>query len=172
MFGNILTKLRNRLGTKKLAQLAEIKMHLRDEHLRDGKVKNRIQRVFGALREGIHPMAQVPGSRDEEESFVLSTSQQEMQTIASRLQDLSTVDGVDSLDLDNLPEPSNTHVTLKELFDYECISEWQQHQQMGTNGLLRTHPRGTHFVTLAPTFSHISPFGIPPSLAKAPILIL
>ena len=38
VFGNILTKLRNRLGTKKLSQLAEIKMHLRDEHLRDGKV--------------------------------------------------------------------------------------------------------------------------------------
>ena len=33
IFGNILTKLRNRTGNTVLTDLAEVKMHIRDEHL-------------------------------------------------------------------------------------------------------------------------------------------
>jgi hypothetical protein len=32
VFGNILTKLRNRLGLQNMNMLAELKMHIRDEH--------------------------------------------------------------------------------------------------------------------------------------------
>ena len=47
-FGNILTKLRNRLGTETLVSLAELRLHLRDEHLRLGVVQNRLKRHFEA----------------------------------------------------------------------------------------------------------------------------
>jgi hypothetical protein len=44
MFGLILTRLRSRLRTKALSDLAELRLHLRDEHLRLGSVKTRLQR--------------------------------------------------------------------------------------------------------------------------------
>jgi hypothetical protein len=47
VFGNTLTKLRNRLGRGVLTQLSELKMHVRDEQLEsDGK--NRLKRRFEA----------------------------------------------------------------------------------------------------------------------------
>ena len=51
VFGNTLTKLRNRLGNDTLSSLAELKMHIRDEHLRNGKVKDRMKRLFGRAQE-------------------------------------------------------------------------------------------------------------------------
>ena len=51
MFGNTLTKLRNRLGRVTLTQLSELKMHVRDEQLEsDGK--NRLKRRFEARAKG------------------------------------------------------------------------------------------------------------------------
>jgi len=47
VFGNTLTKLRNRLGHQTLTSLAELKMHIRDEHLRAGETKKRMKRFFG-----------------------------------------------------------------------------------------------------------------------------
>ena len=48
VFGNTLTKLRNRLGNKTLTSLAELKMHIRDEHVHEGEMKKCLKRVFGA----------------------------------------------------------------------------------------------------------------------------
>lgn len=45
VFGNILTKLRNRLGTNNMVVLAELKMHIRDEHAHK-QTKKRLKRVF------------------------------------------------------------------------------------------------------------------------------
>jgi hypothetical protein len=47
VFGNTLTKLRNRLGNKTLMSLAELKMHIHDEHLRTGETKQRMKCFFG-----------------------------------------------------------------------------------------------------------------------------
>ncbi|KAJ8515209.1 hypothetical protein ONZ45_g7358 [Pleurotus djamor] len=48
VFGNTLTKLRNRLKTQTLVSLAELKMHIRDEHMRSSESKARMrQRFFG-----------------------------------------------------------------------------------------------------------------------------
>ncbi|EKM56581.1 uncharacterized protein PHACADRAFT_207792 [Phanerochaete carnosa HHB-10118-sp] len=41
--GNILTKLRNCMGNMMLLSLAEMKLLIRDEHLRDGKLKERLK---------------------------------------------------------------------------------------------------------------------------------
>lgn len=45
-FGNILTRVRNRLGKDTLQTLAEVKMHIRDEHLSHSDMKNRLKRRF------------------------------------------------------------------------------------------------------------------------------
>ena len=47
IFGNTLTKLRNRLGNRTLTSLAELKMHIRDEHLNNGETKQRMKRFYG-----------------------------------------------------------------------------------------------------------------------------
>ena len=48
IFGNTLTKLRNCLGNQTLTSLAELKMHIRDEHLRSNETKSRVKRLFSA----------------------------------------------------------------------------------------------------------------------------
>ena len=50
VFGQILTNLRSRLGTAPLTDLAELKMHLRDEHVRNG-TKQHLKRSFGGERD-------------------------------------------------------------------------------------------------------------------------
>ena len=74
-FGNTLTKLRNRLGNQTLTSLAELKMHIRDKHLRAGETKKRMKRFFGnastvpstqALAQ--QPITPVPPLADETES--------------------------------------------------------------------------------------------------------
>lgn len=47
LFGNILTKLRNRLNTHHVADIAEICMHIRDEHLENkSTIQERIKKIF------------------------------------------------------------------------------------------------------------------------------
>lgn len=46
VFGNTLTKLRNKLGDKVLVDLTEVKMHVRDEHISSAKAKQRLKRRF------------------------------------------------------------------------------------------------------------------------------
>jgi hypothetical protein len=45
VFGTTLTKLRNRMGTSTLGSLAELKMHIRDEH-KDKSTKIRMKNLF------------------------------------------------------------------------------------------------------------------------------
>jgi hypothetical protein len=47
VFGNTLTKLRNRMSSKTLTDLAELKLLIRDEHRAAGKTKDQIKRKFG-----------------------------------------------------------------------------------------------------------------------------
>jgi hypothetical protein len=54
VFGNTLTKLRSRLGTGTLTNLAELKMFVRDQH-RQGETKGRLKRVFKARTEVANP---------------------------------------------------------------------------------------------------------------------
>jgi hypothetical protein len=52
VFGTILTRLRTRLGNKALLNLAELKLYLREEHLRARSVQTRLKRSFSAAPEG------------------------------------------------------------------------------------------------------------------------
>jgi hypothetical protein len=51
VFGTILTKLRTRLGNAALLNLAELKLYLREEHMRARSVQTRLKRSFGTLVE-------------------------------------------------------------------------------------------------------------------------
>ncbi|CDO68226.1 hypothetical protein BN946_scf184913.g16 [Trametes cinnabarina] len=56
VFGQLLTKLRNRLGTDTLTGLAELKMHLRDEYARAQGMKERLKRHCGRPAEDNCPI--------------------------------------------------------------------------------------------------------------------
>lgn len=51
LFGHILTKLRSRLRTEAMVQLAELKLHVRDEYFQNAPAKQRLKRhIAGAPR--------------------------------------------------------------------------------------------------------------------------
>ncbi len=61
-FGNILTKSRTRLHTDTLSNLAELKMHLRDERLRSGTSRQRAKRHLDTLRQGSRSTSILPST--------------------------------------------------------------------------------------------------------------
>lgn len=54
VFGLTLTKLRSRLGTSTLTSLGELKMHIRDEHMRK-ETKKRMKRLFASRLQTLGP---------------------------------------------------------------------------------------------------------------------
>jgi len=48
VFGNILTKLRNRTGNSVVVDISQAKMHIRDEHVSGREMKIRLKRRFEA----------------------------------------------------------------------------------------------------------------------------
>jgi hypothetical protein len=76
ILGNILTKTRNRIGNTVLTDLAEVKMHIRDEHLASS-TKSRLKHRFGAgvannPGSGMAGTAGVQSSRDDIEATIQS----------------------------------------------------------------------------------------------------
>ena len=55
VYGITLTKLRNRLGTETLTSLGELKMHIRDEHMRK-ETKTRMKRLFSIRAQAAGPI--------------------------------------------------------------------------------------------------------------------
>ncbi len=61
-FGNIFTKLCNRLHTETLSNLAELKLHLRDEYLHSGTSKQRAKCHLDILRQGSKSTSILPST--------------------------------------------------------------------------------------------------------------
>ena len=80
-FGNILTKVRNRMGKETLQTLAEIKMHVRDEHLAHNEMKNRLKRRLGTVDTSLPQ--QYPGPPPPPPSSAHSSSITQPSQIAS-----------------------------------------------------------------------------------------
>lgn len=55
LFGTVLTKLRSRLGLKGLTDLAELRLHLRDEYMQMGDKKGRLRRARKIIPDPLHP---------------------------------------------------------------------------------------------------------------------
>jgi hypothetical protein len=48
VFGNVLTKLRNRTGNSVIVDLSEVKMHVHDEHINGCETRGRLKQCFEA----------------------------------------------------------------------------------------------------------------------------
>ena len=79
VFRNTLTKLRNFLGNQTLTSLTELKMHIWDEHVRDGEIKQCMKCLFGAKTSApsVAPVPQRCPSQQPSTS-VTSTSETEV----------------------------------------------------------------------------------------------
>lgn len=66
LFRLILTKLRSRLALEKMLDLAELRLHLRDEYMRRGSVKDRLRRSRHIIPDPLPPQNKgAPVSSDE-----------------------------------------------------------------------------------------------------------
>ncbi|KAE9395217.1 hypothetical protein BT96DRAFT_1044832 [Gymnopus androsaceus JB14] len=138
IFGNTLTKLRNRLGTKTLTLLAEIKMHVWDEHL-----AKRVKQEFGLAREerlakmqeaskSMAPIISLSSESPEAptDSHTTATSsdigindtevEDEFQEITSNMEAMADDD--DDADIYSLTFPSQLSISLENLFDFTARS--------------------------------------------------
>jgi len=103
VFGNTLTKLRNRLGNETLTSLAELKMHIRDEHLRAGETKERMKRFFGKANAAPAP---TPSAQPIVVAPPLTTNETEVGDDAT-LMDIDPALQQQSQDNDNLANEFN-----------------------------------------------------------------
>ena len=145
LFGLILTRLRHHLGTQKVTQLAELKMHVRDEDQREQK-KQRLMRHFGKVvaasgepAESPLPPSAAPGATGNidatfgadaagelgMDSDGAETAQSERGT--NSIQKIaSTLSAMVDEDEDEAPVdcPSSLSITLAELFD-PSLAYWE-----------------------------------------------
>ncbi len=163
-FGNILTKSRTRLHTDTLSNLAELKMHLRDERMRSGTSRQRAKRHLDTLR-GSRSASNFPSStsqlpssqqsteepRDEEEEpeeknrrffdpqalNTGATGDPSFSQLASQMVDMINEDSADD-EPAPLPERSQTFaplsIPLGELFD-SSANYWTQNYHVMGQGL-------------------------------------
>ncbi|KAH9026058.1 hypothetical protein EDB85DRAFT_2149361 [Lactarius pseudohatsudake] len=140
VFGTILTRLRTQLGNKALLDIAELKLYLREEHLRARSVQTRLKRSFGTALEEDQSMppprittaavvvgaesaltADIPMEQDAStpcgNDITDSVGQQSMRGIAQEL-----IDAVETDDSAEPPEPSSNvlrlSIPIRNLFDF------------------------------------------------------
>ena len=73
IFGITFTRLHSRLRPQAMTNLAKLRMHLRDEHIRSGVVKERVKRTITSHSNSAQPpeqQQQVPEPPDEDKSEV------------------------------------------------------------------------------------------------------
>jgi hypothetical protein len=109
VFGTILTKLRTRLGNAALLNLAELKLYLREEHLRARTVQTRLKRSFGtALHED--PSGQASSSTNVTTATTTATAAANAEsaptTEAPMAQEAPTLTGDSATDSDSVGPPS------------------------------------------------------------------
>ncbi|KAJ2977735.1 hypothetical protein NUW54_g11382 [Trametes sanguinea] len=118
ILGLIMTKLRNRLGHETLMNLAELLLHLRDEHVRRN-VKARLRRHFGD-QAAKQSQAESSTSGGGSSSIQSDNSEVPLTAMEALLASFSDVD-MESADED-LPDaarfPSQLKATLRELLDF------------------------------------------------------
>ena len=147
LFGHIMTKLHSRLRTEALVQLAELKLHIRDEYSKNTQAKQRLrQHIAGAPR----PTAiDAPASNPPAAAFTQTVDEgsDEREGLASSagpaegsLQDI--VDRLISMANDDLgeddrhgPFPSTLSFTLTSLFDFSADYWVKSSEATGSRGL-------------------------------------
>ncbi|KAH9023573.1 hypothetical protein EDB83DRAFT_2527307 [Lactarius deliciosus] len=147
IFGNTLTKLRNRLGKTTLTSLTELKMHIRDEHVRSGDTKQRMKRFYGTT-------SQASASSGQLESLLTPPLDDGAEDVAMDidpvLQQLSDGDTDDfnritetfsrQADRDNDDDgdsqiPSTISITIADLFDHTEKNWISLHERSASRSL-------------------------------------
>ncbi|KAH9162790.1 ribonuclease H-like domain-containing protein [Lactarius sanguifluus] len=155
VFGTILTKLRTQLGNKALLNIAELKLYLREEHLRARSVQTRLKRSFGTALDKDQTMpppritAAVVGaesalttdiSMEQDASTPCgndipdSIGQQSMRGIAQEL--------IDAVETDNSAEPPEPFsdvlglsIPIRNLFDFTQLYWVEAYEKLAMRGL-------------------------------------
>jgi hypothetical protein len=144
VFGTILTKLRTRLGNKALVTIAELKLYLREEHLRAHAVKKRLKRSFGTafgdesvdrsvpLATPAHAAeASLPQSASENSEGTAPYTEPSIRGIVTAL--------VEAVELDDTPPPAPaaraTSIPIKNLFDFTQPYWVEAYEKLGMRGL-------------------------------------
>lgn len=159
-FGLILTKLRTRLSTQNLVNLAEFKMHIRDENMRSETKKNLRQRMFGIIKESGGTSATEPDPRDAAVPINIQTNPAPTQssifapeptetpatstTTARSLRTLTTrlIDMLDNdIDIDLFVDPPQSQLAARKwpisrLFNFEAGKYWVSAAQRSATGSL------------------------------------
>jgi hypothetical protein len=153
VFGNMLTKFRNRLRNKTLTSLAELKMHIRDEHVCEGEMMKHMKRFFGAATTipGISPpsVPQAPTTTPEPTTLSSATETDvEIELDPPILQVSDDVRNdfrciVESFprlaegdqDEDNVWMPSHISSPISELFDFKKNHWVSLHEQSASRSL-------------------------------------
>jgi hypothetical protein len=157
LFGTILTRLRTHLGNKALLNLAELKLYLREEHLREKSVQTRLKRSFGTALEDLSsgqiasppsssnitattadaasaPTADVLTAQDAstcDASVADSTGQSSLRSIIHELIEAAEADD------DEPPEPSSDvlSIPIKDLFDFTQSYWVEAYDKLAMRGL-------------------------------------
>lgn len=146
VFGATLTKLRNRLGVNVLTELTELKMHIRDGHLRDQTARLRLKRSFKpptdanvpdpADSDAVANSGQVPSSSDASQETPQTGSESESGESEFRTLVQQEIEAVTVDDLDNDPlfnTSSFPLIPISRLFNFsnktwsEILSRHAQH---------------------------------------------
>ena len=150
LFGHILTKLRSRLRTEAMVQLAELKLHIRDEYAKNTPAKQRLkQHIAGApCSTAANATASAPPAattstiplphstqtvdEDEHEDAASSAGPAEgsLQAIADKL--ISLANGEDD---EHESLPSTLSFTLADLFDFSVDYWVKASEATGNRGL-------------------------------------
>jgi hypothetical protein len=131
VFGATLTKLRNRLGVSVLKELTELKMHIRDGHLRDQTARSRLKRSFNPPTgpTGTQADASIPAdsdtppvadpSQEAPQTQAASGSGSEFRALVQQEVDAVTIDDLDNDPLFTVPG-STTYplIPISKLFDF------------------------------------------------------
>jgi len=150
LFGHILTKLRSRLRTEAMVQLAELKLHIRDEYTKNAQAKQHLKRhIAGAPRSESAPPAAttstaspshstqaVDEDRHEDSASSAGPAEGSLQAIADGLISMAKdASELSEEDNEHGPFPSTLSFTLAELFDFSVDYWVQSSEATGNRGL-------------------------------------
>ncbi|KAK0505458.1 hypothetical protein EDD18DRAFT_1060672, partial [Armillaria luteobubalina] len=137
VLGNTLTKLCNHLGTKTLTSLAEMKMHICDEHLQmAGKAHDRLKCNFGKCKDPFTPL-EMPGTTDQSDGEVNHSELFEgiTEQMSCRVQEDEDTTLDDSEDQDLITAQDSISISIEELFNFDSRDWIATHQHSATQSL-------------------------------------
>ncbi|KAG1726294.1 ribonuclease H-like domain-containing protein [Suillus lakei] len=144
LFGLILTKLRSRLALEKMLDLAELRLHLRDEYMRRGSVKDRLRRPRHIIPNPLPPQNKDPtttASSDEiTPEITPETSRFDSDSDENSLTSIAEALGQRS-ELDDAEDPAATftsifeQIQLQQLFNFSDDTWTKLMERIGMRSL-------------------------------------